>query len=158
MRQLFSPPGMIAKDGSIDQEFFRPRAVLTLHERRWGEAERVALLAGLEEHGVGRWRDIAREHLPDWDETSLRLRTARLLGCQNLSLYHGCRLRAAQVEVERAANKALGEARGAWKGGMLVDDGSGAVVAEIAARLAAAAPPQSAHQGVPSSTQTECQN
>ena len=65
MRRLLSPPAMLrAADGAIDQEFFRPKKVVTLEERRWGDAERDALHRGLEKHGVGKWREIGDELLP----------------------------------------------------------------------------------------------
>jgi hypothetical protein len=49
---------MLAPGGGIAQEFFRPRKVVVLAERRWGEAERAALLDGIQRFGVGRWREI----------------------------------------------------------------------------------------------------
>lgn len=33
MRRLFSPPGMLHPDGSINQEFFRPKKVVTLTDK-----------------------------------------------------------------------------------------------------------------------------
>ena len=44
-------------------------------------------LQGIEKHGVGQWRDIGAEFLPRWDDTTLRLKAARLLGSQSLARY-----------------------------------------------------------------------
>jgi hypothetical protein len=46
-------------------------------------------LQGIEKHGVGRWREIGEELLPRWDDTTLRLKTTRLLGSQSLARYIG---------------------------------------------------------------------
>ncbi|KAF8061984.1 hypothetical protein HT031_004244 [Scenedesmus sp. PABB004] len=137
LRRLFSPPAMLSPDGGIDQEFFRPRAVVTLAERKWGEPERAALLAGLERHGVGRWRDIGEALLPGWDDQAIRIKAAKALGCQNLSRYHGRRLTAAEVDAELEANRALGAATGCWKHGMLVDDDRGTLRQHFAAAAGA---------------------
>jgi hypothetical protein len=129
MRQLFSPPGMLQEDGSINQEFFRPKTVVTLADRKWGDAEREQLYKGLEQYGVGKWKQMAGDMLKGWDDTTIRLKTARLLGCQNLSRYHGRCFTRAQVEAELAANKQLGAQTSCWKNGMLVDDDSGTLAA-----------------------------
>lgn len=49
---------MLNPDGSICQDFFKPKQVLVVKEKRWGEAEKELLYAGLEKHGVGKWREI----------------------------------------------------------------------------------------------------
>jgi hypothetical protein len=127
MRQLFSPPGMILPDGSINQEFFKPKKVITVNERRWGDAERNGLYKGLEKHGVGKWREIGEEFLSGWDDHTIRLKAARLIGCQNLSWYMGKKLTTEQVDVEYSKNKALGEKTGCWKSGALVDNDKGVI-------------------------------
>jgi hypothetical protein len=33
MRRMFSPPGMLQPDGSIDQAFFKPKKVVTLSDK-----------------------------------------------------------------------------------------------------------------------------
>jgi hypothetical protein len=43
----------------------------------------------LEKHGVGKWADISADLLPRWDEQSLRIKAARLLGSQSLARYVG---------------------------------------------------------------------
>lgn len=46
MRLQFSPKGMCRDDGTINQDFFKPkRIIIQLTEaRKWGEAEKIALL------------------------------------------------------------------------------------------------------------------
>ncbi len=47
------------------------------------------MLQGLEKYGVGKWREISEEFLPKWDDQSLRIKSARLLGSQSLARYVG---------------------------------------------------------------------
>lgn len=47
------------------------------------------LMQGLEKHGVGRWREIGEELLPQWDDQFLRIKTGRLFGSQSLARYVG---------------------------------------------------------------------
>jgi len=131
MRQLFSPPGMLHDDGSINQEFFRPKKVVTLADRKWGDAEREQLYKGLEKYGVGKWRQMADDMLKGWDDNNIRLKAAKLLGCQNLSRYYGRHISRAEVVAELEANKQLGAQTGCWKNGMLVDDDKGTLAAHF---------------------------
>ncbi|WIA18127.1 hypothetical protein OEZ85_009605 [Tetradesmus obliquus] len=133
MRRLFSPPGMLHPDGSINQEFFRPKKVVTLTDKRWGDAEREALYAGLAKHGIGRWRDIGQDMLPGWDDHSIRIKAAKLLGCQNLSWYYGRRFSRVEAQAEFEKNQQLGAVTGCWKNGMLVDDERGTLKAHFTA-------------------------
>jgi hypothetical protein len=139
MRRLFSPAGMVNADGSINQEFFRPKRVITVHDQRWGDAERDLLYEGIARFGIGRWNEIEAVLLPGWDHHALRGKTQKLIGCQNLSRYQGQQLTKAQVQAEQAKNKALGERTGCWKHGMLVDNDQGTLKAHFAAAAAAAA-------------------
>jgi hypothetical protein len=76
---------------------------------------------------------ISAALLPRWDETALRIKASRLLGSQSLARYPGWKGDRAAVDAEAARNRAAGEAAGCWKGGVLVDDGSGRVAAAFAA-------------------------
>jgi hypothetical protein len=76
---------------------------------------------------------MGEELLPGWDDTTLRLKAAKLLGAQNLSRYQGRKLGAAEVAAEFEANRQLGAATGCWKNGMLVDDDAGTLAAHWAA-------------------------
>jgi hypothetical protein len=66
-----------------------------------------------------------------WEEQHIRLKAAKLLGCQNLSQYAGKQLAKAKVQDEYEKNKALGAATGCWKNGMLVDDNNGTLHARF---------------------------
>eukprot|EP00775_Hariotina_reticulata_P005357 gene5357-5593_t len=134
MRRLFSPPGSVNADGSINQEFFRPKKVLTLMDRKWSEAEQRQLYRGLEQFGVGRWSEIREQMLPGWEEQHIRLKAAKLLGCQNLSRYNGQQLAKAKVQDEYNKNKSLGAETGCWKNGMLVDDNNGTLQLHFSAQ------------------------
>ncbi len=63
MRRAFSPPGMLLPDGGVNQDFFRPRRVVLVQDRRWGDAERELLTQGLEKFGVGRCAPGAAQEL-----------------------------------------------------------------------------------------------
>eukprot|EP00884_Botryococcus_braunii_P004742 jgi/Botrbrau1/14269/Bobra.0368s0002.1 len=129
LRQLFSPPGMLNDDGSINQQFFKPKQVFLVEERKWGSGERDLLYKGLEQYGVGQWRQIRENLLPQWEEQLLRVRAARLLGSQSLARYTNWRGSREAVEKEFQKNKELGERLGCWKGGILVEDNQGSVAA-----------------------------
>eukprot|EP00873_Tetraselmis_striata_P003650 jgi/Tetstr1/423914/TSEL_014537.t1 len=144
MRRLLSPPGMLAEDGSINQDFFKPKRVIVVDREagKWGEAESALLYQGIQKHGIGKWRVISEELLPKWDEQALRVKAARLMGSQSLARYIGWTGDRAAVEAERALNREIGEQTGCWKGGVLVEDDSGSVAAALAARGQQAAPAQ----------------
>ena len=131
MRLQFSPPEMCHEDGSINQDFFKPKKIIIqlTEERRWGDVEKEALYKGLEKHGVGKWREILAEHpeLQRYDEQFIRLKTARLLGTQSLARHVGWKGNRGAVDAEREKHRALGERLGCWKGGVLVEDDHGSV-------------------------------
>jgi transcription initiation factor TFIID subunit TAF12 len=72
--------------------------------------------------------------LQGWDDHSIRIKAAKLLGCQNLSWYYGRRLSRAEAQAEFERNRQLGAATGCWKNGMLVDDDRGTLKARFAAQ------------------------
>ncbi|CAL8462744.1 g2277 [Coccomyxa elongata] len=127
LRRILSPPDMIAEDGSVNQEFFKPKKVVLVDDKKWGSAERDLLYQGLEKYGVGKWGDICAELLPRWDEQAVRVKAARLLGSQSLARYVGWKGNREAVEAEYSKNKELGERIGCWKGGVLVEDDDGSV-------------------------------
>lgn len=128
MRLKFGPSGMLEADGTINQQFFRPKQVVIMNDaKKWGDAERDMLYKGLEKHGVGKWREIGEEVLPGWDDQQLRIKAARLFGSQSLARYVGWRGDRKAVEEEYAKNKAIGDATGCWKSGVLVEDDQGSV-------------------------------
>lgn len=85
---------------------------------------------------MGAWRDIRASLLPEWDETALRVKASRLLGSQSLARYPGWKGDRAAVEAEQRRNKAVGDATGCWKSGVLVENDAGAVAAYLAANEA----------------------
>ena len=132
MRLAFSPPAMLTSDGSIRQEHFKPKQVYYAEPKTFGSEERAALLKGLDSHGVGAWNPIREQLLPSWDNNTLRLKTCRLLGIQNLSTFQGFLITEKEVEAIQAAHHKLGEQTGCWKGGMLVEDDNGTLAAAMA--------------------------
>lgn len=136
MRRQFSPQGVSLEDGSINQDFFKPkRIIIQLTEaKRWGESEKLALLQGIEKHGVGKWREIIQDHaeLSRYDDQFIRLKTARLLGTQSLARHMGWKGDAAAVQQEYEFHKRLGEELGCWKGGVLVENDQGSVAQALA--------------------------
>lgn len=127
MRQKFSPSGMMNEDGSVNQDFFKPKRVVIVNERRWGEAEKEALYKGLEKYGVGKWREIGAEFLQGWEDQQIRIRASRLLGSQSLVRYVAWKGNKEAVDREYAKNKQIGEATGCWKNGTLVENDNGDV-------------------------------
>jgi len=77
---------------------------------------------GLALYGVGGWRDIKSKLLPKWDENTLRVKSCRLIGCQNLKRYASWKPTRNQIEEAFKKNKKLGSSLGCWKAGMLVDN------------------------------------
>lgn len=127
MRQILSPPGMLNEEGTIKQDFFKPKKVVIHVSRKWGDVEKEKLLEGLKSFGVGEWRTIREKLLPKWEENTLRIKSCRLIGCQNLKRYKDWKASKDQIDAEFSKNKALGERLGCWKAGMLVDNDDGAV-------------------------------
>jgi hypothetical protein len=120
LRKILSPPGMLNEDCTIKQDFFKPKKVVIQQDRRWGVAEKAKLLEGLEKYGVGDWKTMTSKLLPKWDENTLRLKTCRLIGIQNLQTYKGWKPTEDQIEEEFNKNKTKALANGEWKAGMLV--------------------------------------
>lgn len=57
MRRQYSPEGMLHADGSINQDFFKPKRVVIIDDKKWGAAERDLLYkVGGGEQGRGRER------------------------------------------------------------------------------------------------------
>eukprot|EP00889_Picochlorum_renovo_P002437 jgi/Picre1/29467/NNA_004855.t1 len=110
MRRQFSPAGVSLEDGSINQDFFKPKKIIIqlTEAKRWGEQEKAALLK------------------------FIRLKTARLLGIQSLARHMGWKGDTAAVEAEYAKHKKIGEALGCWKGGVLVENDAGQVAQALA--------------------------
>ncbi|ORX67568.1 hypothetical protein DL89DRAFT_269365 [Linderina pennispora] len=113
---------MIDDEGMLNQEYFQPpKDAVAPKERKWGDDEKRRLLEGIEKHGIGHFREISEESLPEWSGNDLRMKAIRLMGRQNLQLYKGWKGDAA----------AIGLKHGTWKGGALVYDDDGVVLKAI---------------------------
>lgn len=138
MRRRFSPSGVCNEDGSLRQEFFKPkRIIIQLNDpqkKKWGEEERDALLAGIEKHGIGKWREIINdsEHLHRYDETTVRVKASKLMGTQSLARHVGWKGDKAAVEREFNKHKTIGEQTGCWKSGYVVENEDGDVAKALA--------------------------
>eukprot|EP01094_Clydonella_sp_ATCC50884_P027702 TRINITY_DN8072_c0_g1_i3.p1 TRINITY_DN8072_c0_g1~~TRINITY_DN8072_c0_g1_i3.p1 ORF type:complete len:390 (+),score=33.56 TRINITY_DN8072_c0_g1_i3:43-1212(+) len=119
MRKEFTPPEMLRADLSLNMSFFRPPP--DVKAKQWGPEEKAILIRGIAMYGVGAWAQIA-ELFPgrDWNDTDLHSKAARLLGRQSLKVYKGWRGTPADIEREYQKNKAIGQALGSWKGGLLI--------------------------------------
>jgi len=95
-------------------------------------------LQGLENHGVGRWREMITEYpeLRRYDEQFVRIKAARLLGTQSLARHVGWKGNRAAVAAEREKHRELGERLGCWKAGVLVEDNQGSAAKALAADAA----------------------
>ena len=150
MRRRVSPAGLVGPAGEVRQEFFRPtHVVVRAAPRRWAAEDDAALLRGLERHGVGAWRAMRADadgRLARWTEPQLRLKACRLLGAQNLGRFSAARWAggAPAVKAIHAQHRAVGDATGCWKAGMLVENEAGAVgraLRELAAAGTLLGPP-----------------
>ncbi|KAK9828761.1 hypothetical protein WJX72_001961 [[Myrmecia] bisecta] len=127
MRRQFSPLEMLNPDGSIHQDFFKPKRVVLVDDKKWGQAERDLLYKGIEKYGIGKWREMSEELLPKWDDQALRIKASRLMGSQSLARYMGWKGSREAVDAEQKKNKEIGDKLGCWKAGVLVENDDGSV-------------------------------
>ncbi|KAJ1975635.1 hypothetical protein H4R35_003063, partial [Dimargaris xerosporica] len=93
--------------------------------------ERDLLVQGIEQYGIGHFREISEALLPAWSPNDLRIKAIRLMGRQNLQLYRNWQGNANAIKQEYERNKAIGLRLNAWKGGCLVYDDDGLVLKAI---------------------------
>ena len=122
MRRNLCPAEMIAADGNFDSMYFKPRNAENLV---WGNGEDSLLKEGIGLYGICHWSEIRRKLLPEWDEVELRVKACRLLGVQNIETYDNWKGDEKQIREEYEKNKALGEKKGLWKYGLLLDESYG---------------------------------
>ncbi|CAG8545884.1 6097_t:CDS:2 [Ambispora leptoticha] len=126
---------MIHPDGTLNQAYFRPTqgAILSQSngQRKWTEKERSLLIQGIAKYGIGHFREISDNLLPDWSAQDLRVKTMRLMGRQNLQLYKDWKGNEDAIRKEYEKNKEIGVKTGMWKAGTLVYDDDGLVVKMI---------------------------
>ncbi|CAI2164795.1 4765_t:CDS:2 [Funneliformis geosporum] len=114
-------------DGSLNQEY----GSIPQIQRKWTDKERVLLIKGVEKYGIGHYKEISDEFLPDWSAQDLRVKTMRLIGRQNLQLYKEWKGDENAIKVEYEKNKNIGLKTGMWKAGTLVYDDNGVVLKMI---------------------------
>eukprot|EP00842_Homolaphlyctis_polyrhiza_P000706 jgi/Hompol1/1636/HPOL_005679-RA len=120
---------MIHPDGSLNQE--QGATLQTESARVWKDTERALLIKGISMFGIGHFREISENLLPDWSPNDLRIKTIRLIGRQNLQLYRDWKGGEAEILAEYERNKAIGLRFGCWKGSVLVYDDQGEVLKAI---------------------------
>ncbi|KAJ2756555.1 hypothetical protein GGH94_002433 [Coemansia aciculifera] len=126
--------GIVDDEGMLNQEYFQPpKDALPQTERKWGDEEKRKLLEGIEKYGIGHFREISDNLLPDWSGNDLRMKTIRVIGRQNLQLYKDWKGDSEAVQREYERNKDIGLQHGTWKGGALVYDDDGHVLKAIEA-------------------------
>jgi hypothetical protein len=60
---------IIHPDGTLNQEYFQPPKGMILTEpqtRAWTEKQRQLLIQGISKHGIGQFRKISQDLLPEW--------------------------------------------------------------------------------------------
>ena len=143
------PDALNANDGSLNQQFFKPKKVVFATEKaKWGHADWQNLYKGIEKFGIdpSSWRKIIDTYCPNREVLFIRIKASRAIGSQGLNRYHGkyfpittfrrlihIRLtfllfqsgwigNKADVLAEYERNKQIGLATGCWKGGILVEN------------------------------------
>ncbi|KAK9729083.1 hypothetical protein K7432_000526 [Basidiobolus ranarum] len=125
---------IIHEDGMLNQEYFLPPKGVKLEaepERKWTEAERALLIQGIQQYGIGHFREISEALLPQWSGNDLRVKSMRLVGRQNLQLYKDWKGSPEDIEREYERNKAIGLKYNTWKNSTLVYDDAGLVLKAI---------------------------
>ncbi|PVV00715.1 hypothetical protein BB560_004891 [Smittium megazygosporum] len=131
IREQFSETSdIIDEEGNLNQQYFgrfKDESV----DRSWGTSESEKLVSGIETFGIGHFREISDQLLPDWTPNELRVKAMRLIGRQNLQLYKDWKGGKERIEHEYNRNKQIGLSMKAWKGGVLVYDDDGEVLKAI---------------------------
>ena len=118
MRRHLCPAEMIDAEGRFDSMYFKPRNAENLV---WGNGEDSLLKEGIQHYGICHWSEIRRKLLPEWDEVEIRIKACRLLGIQNIEKYEDWKGDEKQIREEHEKNQQLGEKKGLWKYGLLID-------------------------------------
>ncbi|KAJ3226581.1 hypothetical protein HK099_004608 [Clydaea vesicula] len=126
---------IIFEDGSLNQDYFRPKKNSIMkqegEQRKWLDSHRLLLIKGIEKWGIGHFREISDEFLPDWQPNDLRIKAMRLIGRQNLQLYKDWKGNEDDLKREYEKNKGIGLKYNSWRGNCLVYDDDGKVLEEI---------------------------
>ena len=130
IRKIVTRPDAINEDGSLNQQFFKPKKVVYAAEKaKWNDDDKENLYKGIEKYGIdpSSWKKIIEEFCPGRDVLFIRIKASRLIGSQGLNRYHGWSGTKEEMIAEYNRNKAIGEATGCWKNGTLVEDDHGSV-------------------------------
>eukprot|EP00924_Labyrinthula_sp_SR-Ha-C_P005123 maker-scaffold_1-snap-gene-22.63-mRNA-1 protein AED:0.00 eAED:0.00 QI:71/1/1/1/0/0/2/101/144 len=121
LRGLLAPKNLLFPNGSIDPNYFRSRNKEALHENWVHDKNHEKLVKGIEKYGIGSWKKIKENLLPDWSETVLMIRTIQLIGKQNLTEYVGKKFTEEQLEAERKKNVQYAAENNLLANGVLID-------------------------------------
>ncbi len=124
-RLAVTRPDALNLDGSLNQQFFKPKKVVFATEKaKWNESDWDNLYRGIEKYGIdpSSWRKIIEEFCPNREVLFIRIKASRAIGSQGLNRYHGWIGSKADVLAEYERNKQIGLATGCWKGGILVEN------------------------------------
>ena len=136
-RKAVTRADALCENGSIDQRFFKPKKVVFATEKaKWNDDDKENLYRGIAKHGIdpSSWRKIIDEFCPGREVLFIRIKASRLIGSQGLNRYHGWSGTKEEMIAEYNRNKAIGEATGCWKGGILVENDHGHAMEAIRKR------------------------
>lgn len=89
-KEFKSTQNIIHPDGSLNQAYFNSSDLIFEEQKKfWNLESKQLLLRGINEYGIGQFRKISNDLLPEWTPLELRQKTMRLIGRQNLQLYKG---------------------------------------------------------------------
>ena len=137
IRKIVTRPDALNDDGSLNQQFFKPKRVVFATEKaKWNDEDKENLYKGIEKFGIdpSSWKKIIEEFCPGRDVLFIRIKASRLIGSQGLNRYHGWIGTKDEVIAEYERNKAIGLATGCWKGGILVENDHGDAMKAIRER------------------------
>lgn len=92
MRKVVTRPDALNDDGSLNQQFFKPKKVVYAAEKaKWNESDWENLYKGIEKYGIdpSSWKKIIDEFCPGREVLFIRIKASRAIGSQGLNRYHG---------------------------------------------------------------------
>jgi len=92
IRKIVTRPDALNDDGSLNQQFFKPKRVVFATEKaKWNDEDKENLYKGIEKFGIdpSSWKKIIEEFCPGRDVLFIRIKASRLIGSQGLNRYHG---------------------------------------------------------------------
>ena len=92
MRKVVTRADALNEDGSLNQQFFKPKKVVFATEKaKWSDNDWENLYKGIEKFGIdpSSWKKIIEEFCPGRDVLFIRIKASRAIGSQGLNRYHG---------------------------------------------------------------------